>query len=211
MNQTQLDGITKARLLTNIALAASGATLYADDAAYSAHVCASAGLDTLPDSAADSYAAQYMDKTIEALEQALVDAVQAKLDASQIGGEGQPAIPPVSAGMVWESIKRHRDRLKASGVKAGGHWFHSDADSRIQQLALFVMGASVPGVPWKTLDGSFVTMTQTLAAQIFQGTALSDMAIFSAAERHLVGVNAAADAATYDWSSGWPAAFAAAA
>lgn len=211
MNQIQLDGITKARLADNIALAASGTALHPDDAAYITHVCASAGLDTLPDSAADSYAAQYAGRAIEALELELVAAVQAQLDAGQLGGNGQPAIPPVSAGMVWESIKRHRDRLKASGVKAGGHWFHSDADSRIQQLALFVMGGSVPAVPWKTLDGSFVTMTQTLAAQIFQGTALSDMAIFSAAERHLVGVNAAADAATYDWSSGWPAAFAAAA
>ena len=117
---------------------------------------------------------------------------------------------PVTTEMVQESIRKHRDHLKASGVKAGGYWFHSDADSRIQQLALFVMGSNVPPVQWKTLDGSFVTMTQTIAGQIFQATAQSDMAIFAVAESHLAGVNAAADPASYDWSTGWPAGFVAA-
>lgn len=120
--------------------------------------------------------------------------------------------PAKTAADVWGAIKQHRDTLKASGVKAGGKWFHSDADSRIQQLALFVMGANLPaGLQWKTPDGSFVAMTQALAGQIFQATAASDMAIFATAEQHRAGVDAAADPASYDWSTGWPETFSGAA
>ena len=107
----------------------------------------------------------------------------------------------------WQAIKAERDRRKASGIKAGGNWFHSDADSRIQQLALFVMGAGVPAVPWKTLSGSFVTMTPMLAGQIFQGTASSDMALFGAAEAHLAALQASADPSAYSFAAGWPAAY----
>ena len=53
----------------------------------------------------------------------------------------------------WEAIKAERGRRKALGVKVGDHWYHSDADSRIQQISLFVMGASVPPIPWKTPIG----------------------------------------------------------
>ena len=115
--------------------------------------------------------------------------------------------PAQAIALVWGKIKQHRETLKSSGVKVGMKWFHSDADSRIQQIGLVMMGANVPAVPWKTLDGTLVTMTPVLAGQIFQATAQSDMAIFAVAESHLAGVNAAADPASYDWSTGWPAGF----
>lgn len=112
---------------------------------------------------------------------------------------------------AWERIKAERERRKSLGVKFGAHWYHSDADSRIQQLSLFVMGAAVPPVPWKTLTASgapvFVTMTQAIAAGIFQGTASSDAAVFAAAEAHRVAMEASATPETYDFSSGWPAGF----
>ena len=110
---------------------------------------------------------------------------------------------------AWERIKNERDRRKSLGVKVGEHWYHSDADSRIQQISLFVMGASVPPVQWKTLTLSpppvFVTMTQAIAAGIFQATAASDAAVFGAAEAHRVAMEASATPETYDFSSGWPA------
>ena len=110
---------------------------------------------------------------------------------------------------IWEQIKAHRDQRKAQGVKVSGKWYHSDADSRIQQLGLVMMGASIPaGLQWKTMDGSFVTMTQALAGAIFQSTAASDMAIFAVAEQHRAALNASADPAAYNWQSGWPATFA---
>ena len=115
----------------------------------------------------------------------------------------------VKQAAAWERIKAERDRRKVLGVKVGAHWFHSDADSRIQQLGLVIMGASVPAVQWKTLTLSgkpvFVTMTQALAGGIFQGTAAADAAIFAAAEAHLVAMKASATPDAYDITSGWPA------
>ena len=109
---------------------------------------------------------------------------------------------------VWERIKQERDRRKSLGVKVGQHWYHSDADSRIQQISLFVMGASVPPIPWKTLTTTpppvFVTMTPAIAAGIFQNTAASDAAIFAAAEAHRVAMEASDSPESYDFSGGWP-------
>ena len=123
-----------------------------------------------------------------------------------------PASPlAVRQAAAWERIKAERDRRKVLGVLAGGHWFHSDADSRIQQLSLFVMGAAVPSIRWKTLTASgapvFVTMTQALAGAIFQGTAASDAAVFGAAEAHRIAMEASSTPETYDFSGGWPAGF----
>lgn len=108
---------------------------------------------------------------------------------------------------IWEQIKAHRDHQKNAGVKVGAHWFHSDADSRIQQLGLVMMGANVPSVSWKTMSGEFVTMSQTLAGQIFQATAASDMTLFTIAEQHHAALNASADLANYNWRTGWPETF----
>jgi len=51
-------------------------------------------------------------------------------------------------------------------------------------MGLVMMGAGIPGgLQWKTMDGSFVTMTQTLAGQVFAAAAASDAALFSHAEQ----------------------------
>ena len=110
----------------------------------------------------------------------------------------------------WEAIKAERDRRKYLGVKVGAHWFHSDDPSRIQQLALAMMGNAIPaGLMWKTLTTTpppvFVEMTPALAQGIFQATAASDAAIFAAAETHRNAMEASADPSTYDFSTGWPA------
>jgi len=106
---------------------------------------------------------------------------------------------------VWEAIKAKRDKLQASGVKVGPYWFHSDVSSRIQQIALVIFGANLPSaIMWKTLDGSFVEMTPTLAVQIFQASAVSDIAIFTAAETHKAMMMASPNPTTYDFSGGWP-------
>lgn len=108
----------------------------------------------------------------------------------------------------WDAIKVERDRRKEGGTKVGAAWFHSDSDSRIQQLGLVIMGAGIPaGLQWKTLDGSFVTMTQALAGQIFGATAASDQAIFGKAEQHRAAMTASAAPEQYDVLSGWPKIF----
>ena len=106
----------------------------------------------------------------------------------------------------WEDIKGERDRRQALGVRVGADLFHSDDKSRIQQLALVMMGAGLPaGLRWKTLGGDFVTMTPSLAQQVFSATAASDQAIFAAAEVHRAAMLASANPADYGFAAGWPA------
>jgi hypothetical protein len=67
-----------------------------------------------------------------------------------------------------------------------------------------MMGANIPAwLQWKTMDGSFITMTQALASNVFAAAAASDQAIFAAAETHRVAMEASADPAAYDYSGGW--------
>ena len=108
----------------------------------------------------------------------------------------------------WLALKELRDKRKVSGVKVGSLWFHSDADSRTQQLGLVMFGASLPaGLQWKTMGGAFVTMTPTLAQQVFGATAASDQAIFAKAEFHKAAMEASPQPHTYDFTVGWPLAF----
>lgn len=109
----------------------------------------------------------------------------------------------------WEAIKAERDRrTDQGGYKVGTKWFHSDQKSRSQQLGLVLLGASIPaGLQWKTMDGSFVTMTNTLAQQVLGAAAASDQAIFAAAEAHKAAMEASQDPSAYDFSAGWPKVF----
>lgn len=109
----------------------------------------------------------------------------------------------------WRLVKAERDRrCSEGGYYAGGKWFHSDQLSRIQQLGLVLLGPSIPpATMWKTLDGTFIEMTATLAQQILAAAAASDTAIFGAAERHKAAIEASADPGGYDWMGGWPAAY----
>ena len=110
---------------------------------------------------------------------------------------------------VWEGIQARRDsRQKTGGTPVGPHWFHSDDTSRIQQLALVMMGANMPsGIMWKTMGGEFVQMTPTLAGQIFQSCAAQDMGTFAIAEHHKATMLTLPDPSQYDYSTGWPKIF----
>ena len=123
-----------------------------------------------------------------------------------------PYVEPIETrqAAAWERIKHERDRRKYLGVKVGQHWFHSDDPSRIQQLALAMMGASIPaGLMWKVLTLTpppvFVEMTPALAQGIFQATAASDATIFAAAETHRIAMEASPTPESYDITGGWPA------
>jgi hypothetical protein len=109
---------------------------------------------------------------------------------------------------MWLEIKAERDRRKAAGVKVGEHWFHSDDASRIQQIALTMLGASMPAnLMWKTMTGQFVPMSQTLASEIFQTSIQSDTTIFGIAENHRQQMLGLPDPRDYDFSGGWPMTF----
>lgn len=113
---------------------------------------------------------------------------------------------------VWERIKAHRELLSDTGgykatVSGVEKWFHSDGKSKNQQIALVVAGAAVPAVQWKTMDGTFITMSQAWAGAIFAAAAAQDAAIFAKAEFHRLAMEAAADPLAYDFSGGWPAVY----
>lgn len=135
----------------------------------------------------------------------------AEVGADEIFSENAPT-PSAEAvkANVWDRIKAERDRrTQTGGYKVSTKWYHSDQFSRSQQLGLVLLGANIPaGLKWKTMDGSFVTMTQQLVGQLLAAGAASDQAIFAAAEAHKAAMEASADPASYDFSGGWPATFA---
>lgn len=122
----------------------------------------------------------------------------------------EAALANVTAAQAaaWLKIKAERDARKAGGTRVGTNWFHSDDPSRIQQLGLVIMGAGIPaGLQWKTMSNTFVTMTQTLAGQIFAATAALDGALFQAAEIHKAAMIASQRPDLYNYSTGWPERF----
>lgn len=100
----------------------------------------------------------------------------------------------------WAKIKQKRDELTDNGgCLVGGKWFHTDTKSKQQQMALTMLGAAIPAnLQWKTMDGTFITMTQTLAGQLFGAQIVREQAIFAHAEVLKADINA-------DINSGWPA------
>ncbi len=130
--------------------------------------------------------------------------------AVDVGGSVRPAtaqeLHDAAALLATARIKAERDRRKNAGTPAGGHVFHSDSESRIQQLGLVMMGSSMPaGIMWKTIGNGFVEMTPTLAGQIFTATATRDAQLFGVAEQHIAAAAASEYPLAYDYSTGWPA------
>lgn len=117
-----------------------------------------------------------------------------------------PLVRTMTQQRVWKAIQVEREvRSQQGGYKVGANWYHSDQTSRTQQIALVILGANLPaGIMWKTMAGNFVTMTPTLASQIFQTAVGSDQAIFGRAEQHRAAMMGAAIPHLYDFSSGWP-------
>ena len=129
------------------------------------------------------------------------------------GYDGQAFVAPAQdmaevRDKHWANIKTERDRrIQSGGYPAAGKWFHSDTFSRTQQIGLVMMGADIPaGLQWKTMDGSFVTMTQALAGQVFAAAAASDAALFARAEQITAAMEA--DPAAFDLAAhAWPPVF----
>jgi hypothetical protein len=110
-----------------------------------------------------------------------------------------------STPIEWELIKDHRTRVQDGGAEVDGKWFHSDASSKIQHLGLMIMGDNIPaGLQWKTMDGSFVTMTSKIATQIFQAMVIREQAVFVTAEKHRLELMKSMSPSTYNFTSGWP-------
>lgn len=106
---------------------------------------------------------------------------------------------------MWIKIMDLRNKIRSSGVKVGTIWIDSDDTSRIQQLALVILGSNLPAnIMWKTLNGTFVEMTPTFATQLFMASVVHDQTIYGVAEYHKAAMLASADPGNYDYTTGWP-------
>lgn len=133
---------------------------------------------------------------------------------------------------IWEEIKNFRDSHKYKGIKITvnneHHWIHSDQSSRIQHLGL--LGAAIlhvfraffnvtdlPLFPadllWKTMSVNnlgnpiFITLTWTIALQIFAADAALEASCFAKAEVHRALMLMHDDPLNYDYTTGWPEVF----
>ena len=110
---------------------------------------------------------------------------------------------------VIRAIKAQRDTITADYIIIDGNHFHSDANSRIQQLSLTRMGQAkqIPeGLMWQTKNNSLIALTNDIAAQFESVTMDHDMRLFANAQQHIAAVEALEDieAVTgYDYSTGW--------
>lgn len=121
--------------------------------------------------------------------------------------------PKPTAADMWARIKAMRDHRTETGgfkvvVDGMVKWFHSDVQSRAKQLGLVIAGQNLPdGLQWKTMDGSFVTMTPALVQQGFMSAMQQEQATFAVAEQHRQAMQASAEPWAYDFSAGWPPIF----
>ncbi|EPD0756118.1 DUF4376 domain-containing protein [Salmonella enterica subsp. enterica] len=108
-----------------------------------------------------------------------------------------------------QQIKAHRDDVTADYIIIDGNHFHSDANSRIQQMSLTRMGQAkqIPaGLMWQTKNNGLIELTNDIAAQFETVTMDHDMRLFANAQRHIAAVEALGDIEAvldYDYSSGW--------
>lgn len=84
----------------------------------------------------------------------------------------------------WQKIIQIREDLTLNGgCFVAGKWFHSDVYSKQQQMALAMLGTSLPtGIQWKTMDGTFIELTPQIVADLFIGQVSREQAIFAIAE-----------------------------
>jgi Domain of unknown function (DUF4376) len=104
------------------------------------------------------------------------------------------------------AIKEERDyRSHNGGYKVGDYWFHSDQASKLQQMALVMLGQNMPSdLMWKTMSGEYIRMTPMLAQQIFGTAIMTDQMIFGAAEYHISTMKNSETPWSYEFTSGWP-------
>lgn len=123
---------------------------------------------------------------------------------------------PKPLALIRESlankIKDYRDNLwENGGCFVQGKWFHTDAKSKQQQLALVLAADSIPeGLQWKTLDSSFITMTPLLAKELFLAQITREQLIFSISEQKQNEIKSLnlSQLESYSISEGFPEGFA---
>lgn len=124
------------------------------------------------------------------------------------GKEWAPDVKAAKEAQIT-AIKNHRDTVTADYIVIDGNHFHSDTDSRIQQMTLTKMGQAgmvPPGLMWQTKNNGLIELTNEIAAQFESVTIEHDMRLFATAQGYISAVEALTDfdaVMSYDWSQGW--------
>ena len=106
---------------------------------------------------------------------------------------------------MWERIKARRHQATRSGVfvPSIGKWFHNDDPARQQYTFLRKLPKLPSPLPWKTMDNSFVEMTQALLDELSLKMIADEQTDFANAERHRAAMLKADHPLDYDYSDGW--------
>ena len=106
---------------------------------------------------------------------------------------------------MWERIKARRHQATRSGVfvPSIGKWFHHDDPARQQYTFLRTLPKLPSPLPWKTMDNSFVEMTQALLDELSLKMIADEQTDFANAERHRAAMLKADHPLDYDYSDGW--------
>jgi len=111
--------------------------------------------------------------------------------------------------MLSDNVKVKRDDLWVrGGFEVNGKWYASDAQSKTQYLFYTSLGSSIPAnTQWKTKDGSFVTLTQSLLSDMIGASIAQETAIFDKAQELLEEIDSATTVdslAELNWEDNWP-------
>jgi hypothetical protein len=106
---------------------------------------------------------------------------------------------------MWERIKTRRHEATRAGVfvPSIGKWFHNDDSARQQYTFLRTLPKLPEKLIWKTIDNSFVEMTQALLDELSLKLIADEQADFANAERHRAAMLKADNPLDYDYSAGW--------
>lgn len=116
-----------------------------------------------------------------------------------------------------ERVRLERDRRKASGVRVPidymDFWFWTDDPSRNQYSLLEGMARrnNLPSEfvidQWKTMSGTYVTMTVELLLRIIDLGIQREKELFTVAAQHQLAIMESSDPGSYDYSVNWPITF----
>lgn len=127
------------------------------------------------------------------------------INGKTVVGYGYDA--PTTVDDAVQLLHMERDfRKRAGGYKASDLWFHSDIESKLEQIGLMLLGASVPPLEWKTMTGALATMSPELAQQIFLAGVSTTAAIFSVGEGKIAQLTPE-NVTTFAYFTGWPQAY----
>lgn len=106
---------------------------------------------------------------------------------------------------MWEKIKDKRSLQAFTGVRIEDSWFHTDEES-LRNYQLCWIRSELPEFNppyWKTMSGSFISMTKDLLEKIIAKAYDKGQHDFKVAEMHRQALWKSNDPLNYDFSTGW--------